>query len=224
MMALNANYVLTGKSGDRLVPAREFYQGIYVTALQPGEVLTAIRITPPPKGHGYAYNKLKRKIGDYATAASAVILTFAGGKVTSAAVTLSNVGDTALFADEAAKLLVGSSLDAATSAKARAGRRKDHIARIRQSRSGGVSHQGRRRDVRARGRPRQTTRRRLKETRMAKSHIQLKINNKPVEALVEPRTLLIHFLREGPDAHRSAYSAATPAIAAPARWISTASP
>ena len=124
MMALNANYVLTGKSGDRLVPAREFYQGIYMTSLQPGEVLTAIHITAPPKGHGYAYNKLKRKIGDYATAASAVILTLAGGKVASAAVTLSNVGDTALYAEEASKLLVGSSLDAATIAKARAAAEK----------------------------------------------------------------------------------------------------
>ncbi len=129
MMTLNATYVLTGKGGDRKVPAREFYQGIYMTALQPGEVLTSIRITPPPKGHGYAYNKLKRKIGDYATAAAAVILTMQSGKVTSAAAALSNVGDTALFADAAAKLLVGSTLDAATVAKARAAPRRSRRRR-----------------------------------------------------------------------------------------------
>ena len=59
----------------RASPAREFYQGAYFTALEPGEILTAIRIPAPPAGHGYAYEKLKRKIGDYATAAAAVVLT-----------------------------------------------------------------------------------------------------------------------------------------------------
>jgi carbon-monoxide dehydrogenase medium subunit len=113
MLALNATYQLTGKSGERRVPARSFYQGAYVTALQPGEILTAIRI-PVPGKHGYAYQKLKRKIGDYATAAAAVILTMEGGTVKSCAIGLTNVADTPLFAEEAGKILTGSTLDAAT--------------------------------------------------------------------------------------------------------------
>ena len=44
-------------------------------AQEPGEIVTAIRIPAPTAGHGYAYEKLKRKIGDYATAAAAVVLT-----------------------------------------------------------------------------------------------------------------------------------------------------
>jgi carbon-monoxide dehydrogenase medium subunit len=124
MQALNAIFVATGKNGERRIPAREFYQGIFFTALEPGEILSAIRIAPPPKGHGYSYKKLKRKIGDYATAAAAVILTLQGGKVASASVALTNVGDTPLFAEEASKLLVGSTLDAATVAKARAAAEK----------------------------------------------------------------------------------------------------
>ena len=114
MMCLGATYQLTGKTGDRKVAAREFYQGTYVTALKQGEIVTAIRIPAPPAGHGYAYEKLKRKIGDYATAAAAVILKISGGKVAECSIGLTNVGDTPLWADKAAKMLVGSALDAAT--------------------------------------------------------------------------------------------------------------
>lgn len=118
MMTLGATYELTSKAGTRNVPARDFYQGVYTTALQPGEVLTAIRIPVPPAGHGWAYEKLKRKIGDYATAAAAVVVTVSGGKVASCAIGLTNVGDTALFAKDAAAILTGSSLDDATVGKA----------------------------------------------------------------------------------------------------------
>jgi carbon-monoxide dehydrogenase medium subunit len=114
MMALGATYHLAGKKGERRVAARDFYQGAYFTALEPGEILTRIRIAAPPAGHGYAYEKLKRKIGDYATAAAVVILTLAKGKVESCAIALTNVGETPLFAEAAAKRLTGSTLDAAT--------------------------------------------------------------------------------------------------------------
>src|ERR1700751_3743837 len=75
MMTLGASYQLHGPSGAREGVAADFYQGAYFTALEPGEILTAVAIPLPPAGHGYAYEKLKRKIGDYATAAAAVILT-----------------------------------------------------------------------------------------------------------------------------------------------------
>jgi len=113
MMALGATYHLTGRGGERRVAARAFYQGAYFTALEAGEILTAIRIPVPPAGHGHAYEKLKRKIGDYATAAAAVILTLSGGKVASCAIALTNVGETPLFAEAAAKLLIGSALEPA---------------------------------------------------------------------------------------------------------------
>ncbi|MGA8397221.1 MAG: FAD binding domain-containing protein, partial [Pseudolabrys sp.] len=66
MMTLGASYRLEGASGARDVAAAEFYQGAYFTALEPGEILTAVSIPKPPAGHGYAYEKLKRKVGDYA--------------------------------------------------------------------------------------------------------------------------------------------------------------
>ena len=118
MMCLGATYHVTGKSGERKIAAREFYQGAYFTALEPGEILTAVRIPVPAAGHGYAYEKLKRKVGDYATAAAAVILTMSGGKVASCSIGLTNVAETPLWAEEASKILIGSSLDDATVKKA----------------------------------------------------------------------------------------------------------
>jgi carbon-monoxide dehydrogenase medium subunit len=118
MVCLNASYQVSGNSGDRRIAAREFYQGAYFTALEPGEIVTAVRVSAPPDGHGYAYEKLKRKVGDYATAAAAVILTMAKGKVTSASIGLTNVAETPLYAEEAGRILQGSSLDAATIKKA----------------------------------------------------------------------------------------------------------
>jgi aerobic carbon-monoxide dehydrogenase medium subunit len=118
MMCLNASYHAAGKSGERRIAARDFYQGAYFTVLEPGEIVTAIRIPAPAAGHGYAYEKLKRKVGDYATAAAAVVLTMSGGKVASCSIGLTNVAETPLWAEEAAKILTGSTLDAATVKKA----------------------------------------------------------------------------------------------------------
>jgi carbon-monoxide dehydrogenase medium subunit len=114
MICLGANYHVAGKARERRIAAREFYQGAYFTALEPGEILTAIRIPLPPVGHGYAYEKLKRKVGDYATAAAAVLLTMSGSKVASCSIGLTNVAETPLWAQEAGRILTGSTLDATT--------------------------------------------------------------------------------------------------------------
>jgi carbon-monoxide dehydrogenase medium subunit len=118
MLALDASYVLQGSGGNREVAAREFYQAAYFTALDDGEILTAVRFATPAAGHGYAYEKQKRKIGDYATAGTAVLLTTEGGKCQSASVSLTNVGDTPLYAEAASQALVGTSLDDAAIAAA----------------------------------------------------------------------------------------------------------
>ncbi len=120
MMTLGASYRLEGKSGARDVAAGDFYQGAYFTALEPGELLTAVSIPVPAAGHGYAYEKLKRKVGDYATAAAAVVLTVAGGKVATCRIGLTNLAETPLLAEDAAKAVIGTSLDPATLKKAAA--------------------------------------------------------------------------------------------------------
>jgi aerobic carbon-monoxide dehydrogenase medium subunit len=123
MMCLDAGYRLIGAGGSRTVKARDFYQGTYATALRPGEIVAAIEVPVPPAGHGYAYEKLKRKIGDYATAAAAVVLTVERGKVATCAIALSNLADTAVLAKDAAAAVVGSALEkAAVDAAVRAAR------------------------------------------------------------------------------------------------------
>jgi carbon-monoxide dehydrogenase medium subunit len=118
MMTLGATYRLEGPAGERDIPAAEYYQGAYFTALEPGEILTSVSVPIPAAGHGYAYEKLKRKIGDYATAAAAVVLTMAGGKVVSCAIGLTNLSEKPLLAREAAQAVIGASLDESTLKKA----------------------------------------------------------------------------------------------------------
>ena len=101
MLALDATYKITGPTKARAVKARAFYKGLYETALKSGEIVTAIEI-PVPGKHGFAYEKLKRKIGDYATAAVAVLITVKAGKVATCAIALTNLGATPLLADAAA--------------------------------------------------------------------------------------------------------------------------
>ncbi|MFT4119358.1 FAD binding domain-containing protein [Bradyrhizobium sp.] len=113
MMTLGATYRLEGAGGARDVAAVDFYQGAYFTSLEPGEILTSVSVPVPATGHGYAYEKLKRKVGDYATAAAAVVLTMAGGKVATCSIGLTNVHETPLLAIDAAKAVIGTSLDAA---------------------------------------------------------------------------------------------------------------
>ena len=118
MQALDADYVLVGPNGPRRVGSRGFYHGPYATARADDEILSAVEFAVPPRRHGAAYLKQKRKIGDYATAAAAVVLGLSGETCASAAVSLTNVGDTTLFAEEAGAILTGSRLDADTIARA----------------------------------------------------------------------------------------------------------
>ncbi len=121
MLALGASFVLSGPKGDRVVKAEGFFKGLYDTALAPDEILTQIRVPVPPAGSGSSYQKLKRKTGDFATAATAVVLQMtggAGGKVAKASIALTNVAPTALKAAAAEASLVGKALDEAALAEA----------------------------------------------------------------------------------------------------------
>jgi carbon-monoxide dehydrogenase medium subunit len=119
MLALGATLVARGPKGERTIAASKFYTGLYETALARDEILTEIRIPVPPAKSGGAYQKLKRKTGDFAVAAVAVQLTLdARGAVASCGIALTNAGPTPLEAAEAAKFLVGKVPDAKTIAEA----------------------------------------------------------------------------------------------------------
>jgi aerobic carbon-monoxide dehydrogenase medium subunit len=118
MLALDASFVLRGPRGERTIKAEDFFLGPYATELQPGEVLTRIEVPIPPAGTGWAYEKLKRKIGDFATAASAVLLKMDGARVGDVRIALTNVGATPLKARAAEASLVGKALDETSLAEA----------------------------------------------------------------------------------------------------------
>ncbi|MDM0019546.1 FAD binding domain-containing protein [Variovorax saccharolyticus] len=106
-IALDAVFVLEGPQGTRQVDADGFFQGTYMTAMAEDEVLTAIRIPALASGTGYAYQKLKRKTGDWATAAAAVVMRVDGGNVSHVRIALTNLAPTALRARDAEDALLG---------------------------------------------------------------------------------------------------------------------
>jgi aerobic carbon-monoxide dehydrogenase medium subunit len=109
MQCLNASFTLVGPDGERKVPARDFYEAAYVTARSDDEVLTAVTIPMPAGGH--AYEKQKRKIGDYATAAAAVQIVKRGGICSSASIAMTNLSDTPVFSEAAGAALQGTAVD-----------------------------------------------------------------------------------------------------------------
>ncbi len=114
MLALGASFVAAGPQGERVLPADGFFLGTYETQLAAGDILTEIRIPVPAAGSGYCYAKLKRKVGDYATAATAVLLQMKGDTVSGVTIALTNVGATALKAGAAESFLKGKRLDDAS--------------------------------------------------------------------------------------------------------------
>lgn len=111
MQCLDARYALTGPNGTREVAARDFYVSAYETARADDEILTAILIPHPAPGTGYAYEKLKRKIGDYATAAAAVTV----GKGT-ASVAMTNLADRPVWSQAAGTALAAGDVAGAVAA------------------------------------------------------------------------------------------------------------
>ena len=111
MLALDASFVLTGPKGQRTVKADGYFLGLYETQLAADEILAQIRIPIPAPGSGWSYQKLKRKTGDFATAATAVLLQMKGGKVARVTIALTNAGPTALRVRAAEAALTGKPLD-----------------------------------------------------------------------------------------------------------------
>jgi len=118
MLAYGAEVVATGPKGARTIPINKFFTGLFATALAPDEILTEIRIPVPKGASGGAYVKLERKVGDFATAASAAQVTLGkGGEIEKAGIGLTNAGPVPLQATAAEQFLKGKKGDAATIAE-----------------------------------------------------------------------------------------------------------
>lgn len=72
MLALRATIIAEGVDGEKVIPIDDFFHGFYMTALEPGDILTEIQIPKAKANSGGAYHKVERKVGDYATAGVAV--------------------------------------------------------------------------------------------------------------------------------------------------------
>jgi len=107
MLALEASFTLVGPNGSRQVAAIDFYLGTFYTALEANEILTEIRFAPQAANAGTSYHKLKRKTGDFATAAAAAVIEMSGDTCQSARIALTNLGQTALRASDAEAVLTG---------------------------------------------------------------------------------------------------------------------
>jgi aerobic carbon-monoxide dehydrogenase medium subunit len=104
--ALRAIMVIQGPAGTRTVSAREFHTGPYETVVTPSELLTEIRIAIRPGG-GSAYEKVGRRVGDWAVAAAGAAIWLAGDIIEAAGIGLTAVGARHFVAAEAEEFLTG---------------------------------------------------------------------------------------------------------------------
>jgi len=107
-LASRASVVVRGKSGPRTVAIDEFLVDSFTTAVSEGEIALEARFPVPDDRSAGSYQKIERKVGDFATAAAAVQLSLnADGTIRTAGVALSAAGPCAVRVEEAERLLVG---------------------------------------------------------------------------------------------------------------------
>lgn len=104
--AIDATAVIRGPDGSRTVPIREFHLGPYETAVAPGELLIEVRVPVKPGG-GSAYEKVERRVGDWAVAAAGAAVWLDGDVVSNVGIGLTAVGADHFHAREAEELLRG---------------------------------------------------------------------------------------------------------------------
>ena len=107
-LAARAEVIVRGKAGRRTVKIDAFLVDSFTTAVVEGEIATAVRFPVPDDRTAGSYQKVERKVGDFATAAAAVQVSLnADGTIREAGVALSAAGPTASRVDEAERLLAG---------------------------------------------------------------------------------------------------------------------
>ncbi len=108
MLAVGASVVARSVSGERTIPITDFVVDFFTNSLNPGEMVTELRVPKDPPRSGGAYLKLERKIGDYATVGVATHLALdEAGKVASAGLALTSVSNHNLKVTEAEAMMVG---------------------------------------------------------------------------------------------------------------------
>jgi carbon-monoxide dehydrogenase medium subunit len=111
MQALDALFHVRGPDGVRTIPVGEFYWGLFTTALEPDELLTAVEIPAGRPGARCAFEEVSRRHGDFAlVGVAAVVEQDDDGVVRDARISLLSVGDGPVLAEGAMRDLVGEKL------------------------------------------------------------------------------------------------------------------
>jgi aerobic carbon-monoxide dehydrogenase medium subunit len=107
-LASRAEVVMRGANGERAVPIDEFLVDSFATAVGDGEMALAVKFPLPDDRTAGSYQKIERKVGDFATAAAAVLISLAkDGTIGKAGIALSAAGPCAVRVTDAEALLVG---------------------------------------------------------------------------------------------------------------------
>ncbi len=108
MVTLKARFRLQMVGNERWVDAVDFYQSLFMTALEPEEILVEVDIPPVPTGSGFSFKELARRHGDYAqVGVSAVVALDENGVCRNARLVFLNVGEIPMVAERSADMLVG---------------------------------------------------------------------------------------------------------------------
>lgn len=119
-LALDASFVLARRGAQRRVAAREFFRGLYQTALEPGELVLAGEFPVCAEDYRSAFLELARRRGDYAMVGLAAHARLAGGRIGDARLAFLGIGGTPVLATRAAAALEGRAPDAQAIADAQA--------------------------------------------------------------------------------------------------------
>jgi carbon-monoxide dehydrogenase medium subunit len=92
LLAAEAEFLVQGTSGQRVLKAEQFFVDTLTTALQPDEILTHLRVVVPPAGTGAAYEKFAQKASGFAICGVAALITRVGDKITHARIAITGVG------------------------------------------------------------------------------------------------------------------------------------
>jgi aerobic carbon-monoxide dehydrogenase medium subunit len=105
--ALNAEFVVRGPSGERVVPAAEWFEGYLTTSRSPDELLTEVRFLAARPGTGTSFQEVARRHGDFAMVGLATSVTLNVGTITDARLAFAGVSDVPARATAAEELLEG---------------------------------------------------------------------------------------------------------------------
>ncbi len=118
VLALDATLVARSASGERTIPAGEFFKGPFQTALRDDEILTEIRLRGASEAIGSAYRKLAQRASGYSIVGVAAVVARSGGSISMAQIGVTGVGEVAYRATAAERALIGT--DGSTEATAAA--------------------------------------------------------------------------------------------------------